>query len=56
LEVDGGIDEKTAQLAADAGANILVAGSSVFGDSMGVAEAMICLRNSIACGKGLVVA
>ncbi len=30
IEVDGGIDEKTAPLAAAAGANVLVAGSAVF--------------------------
>lgn len=33
LEVDGGIDSSTAPLAADAGANVLVAGSAVFGRS-----------------------
>jgi ribulose-phosphate 3-epimerase len=32
LEVDGGIDEHTAPLAIEAGANLLVAGSAVFGD------------------------
>ena len=31
LEVDGGIDENTAPLVVDAGANVLVAGSAVFG-------------------------
>ena len=31
LEVDGGIDEETAALAAGAGANVLVAGSAIFG-------------------------
>jgi ribulose-phosphate 3-epimerase len=31
LEVDGGIDPTTAPLAAEAGANVLVAGSAVFG-------------------------
>ena len=31
LEVDGGIDPATAPLAVDAGANVLVAGSAVFG-------------------------
>ena len=30
LEVDGGIDATTAPLAVEAGANVLVAGSSVF--------------------------
>jgi ribulose-phosphate 3-epimerase len=33
LEVDGGIDEATAAVAARAGANVLVAGSAVFGGS-----------------------
>jgi ribulose-phosphate 3-epimerase len=40
LEVDGGIDEETAPLAVAAGANVLVAGTSVFGDRRGVATAM----------------
>lgn len=31
VEVDGGIDERTAPLVVDAGANVLVAGSAVFG-------------------------
>ncbi len=31
LEVDGGVDEKTAPLVKQAGANVLVAGSAVFG-------------------------
>ncbi len=30
LEVDGGVDERTARLCKDAGANVLVAGSAVF--------------------------
>jgi len=40
LEVDGGIDEATAQLTIDAGANVLVVGSSIFGASVGVCAAM----------------
>jgi len=40
LEVDGGIDEETAPLAVVAGANVLVAGTSVFGDREGVAVAI----------------
>ena len=47
LEVDGGIDEATAQLAVDAGANVLVAGSSIFGASVGVCAAMQRLRVAI---------
>ncbi len=44
LEVDGGIDPETARLCLDAGANVLVAGSSVFGSREGVAGAMSRLR------------
>jgi ribulose-phosphate 3-epimerase len=36
LEVDGGIDSSTARLALAAGANVLVAGTSVFGNRDGV--------------------
>jgi len=31
VEVDGGLSEKTIDVAADAGANVIVAGSAVFG-------------------------
>lgn len=48
LEVDGGIDPETAPLAVAAGANVLVAGSAVFGDAQGVAAAMERLRNAVA--------
>jgi ribulose-phosphate 3-epimerase len=44
LEVDGGIDARSAPLVIDAGANVLVAGSSIFGSSEGVAAAMKRLR------------
>ena len=47
LEVDGGIDHTTARLAAEAGANVLVAGSSVFGYGEGVAAGMKSLRGSL---------
>jgi ribulose-phosphate 3-epimerase len=46
VEVDGGIDARTAPLAVRAGANVLVAGSAVFGDSNGVALAMSRLRGA----------
>jgi len=49
LEVDGGIDPYTAGPAVEAGANVLVAGSAVFGHAEGVAEAMELLR---AAAKG----
>ena len=55
VEVDGGIDEATAPLAAAAGADVFVAGSSIFGDKAGVAAAMNRLRASIAQGKGALV-
>lgn len=47
VEVDGGIDAATAPLVADAGANVLVAGSAIFNDSEGVTAAMNRLRASI---------
>ena len=47
LEVDGGIDAETAPLAVAAGANVLVAGTSIFGESEGVAAAMVRLQASI---------
>lgn len=43
IEVDGGINENTAKLAVDAGANILVAGSAVFGKD-DLSEAIRSLR------------
>ena len=47
LEVDGGIDEATAPVAVAAGANVLVAGTSVFGSDRGVAAAMESLRDAV---------
>ena len=47
LELDGGIDETTAPLGVAAGANVLVAGTSVFGNSGGVAGGMNGLRSAI---------
>jgi len=51
FEVDGGIDAKTAPLVVDAGANVLVAGSAIFGDNEGVAVAMKRLRAAANQGK-----
>jgi ribulose-phosphate 3-epimerase len=51
LEVDGGIDAETAPLAAAAGADVFVAGSAIFGDGSGVAEAMARLRAAISNSK-----
>jgi len=47
LEVDGGIDETTAPLVVEAGANVLVAGTSIFGANIKVADAMERLRDAV---------
>ena len=47
LEVDGGIDDATAPLAVDAGANVLVAGTSIFGANKKVADAIEGLWDAI---------
>jgi ribulose-phosphate 3-epimerase len=47
IEVDGGIDAETAPPSVSAGANVLVAGSSIFGDREGVTSAMERLRAAI---------
>jgi ribulose-phosphate 3-epimerase len=47
LEVDGGIDVESAPLAVAAGANVLVAGTAIFGESEEVAAAMDRLRARI---------
>lgn len=44
LEVDGGIDDKTAPLAVQAGARVLVAGSAIFHAADGVTAAMARLK------------
>lgn len=46
LEVDGGIDAQTAPLTVAAGANVLVAGTSIFGNSQGAAAAMKRLQTA----------
>jgi ribulose-phosphate 3-epimerase len=51
VEVDGGVDEETAPLANAAGANVLVAGSSIFGNSAGVVTAMNRLRAAVGRAK-----
>jgi len=47
LEADGGIDEVTAPMAVAAGANVLVAGTSVFGGEKNVRAAMKSLRDAV---------
>jgi ribulose-phosphate 3-epimerase len=44
LEVDGGINPETARLAVQAGADVLVAGSAIFGASEGVSAAIAQFR------------
>jgi ribulose-phosphate 3-epimerase len=44
VEVDGGIDAETAPLAVTMGANVLVAGTAIFGENGRVAAAMEQLR------------
>jgi ribulose-phosphate 3-epimerase len=47
VEVDGGINIQTAPLVVGAGANVLVAGSSVYGCKEGVASAIQSLLSSV---------
>jgi ribulose-phosphate 3-epimerase len=47
LEVDGGIDLETAKQSVDAGANVLVAGTSIFRASGGALAAMQAMRERI---------
>jgi ribulose-phosphate 3-epimerase len=46
LEVDGGINNETAHLVVEAGANVLVAGSAVFGSKDGIPAAIQGLLES----------
>ncbi len=48
LAVDGGIDERTAPQVVRAGANVLVAGSAVFGSPTGPGAALERLRRAVA--------
>jgi ribulose-phosphate 3-epimerase len=47
IEVDGGIDARTAPLVVDAGATVLVAGSSVYGFKGGVAAGIKAIRDAV---------
>ncbi|MBN2562499.1 MAG: ribulose-phosphate 3-epimerase [Phycisphaerae bacterium] len=49
LEVDGGINAETAPLVVGAGANVLVAGSAIFGNHEGVAAAIESLHERADC-------
>ena len=46
LEVDGGVDVKSAPLAVAAGANVLVGGSCIFGHPHGIAHGIRALREA----------
>jgi ribulose-phosphate 3-epimerase len=50
VQIDGGIDATTAPLVVAEGANVLVAGSAIFGDSGGIGPAIGRLRASVAVG------
>ena len=47
IEVDGGIDAKSAPLVVKAGATVLVAGSAVFGHKQGVAAGIRAIREAV---------
>jgi ribulose-phosphate 3-epimerase len=47
IEVDGGIDARTAPLVVAAGATVLVAGNSVYGNQAGVAAGIKAIRDSV---------
>ena len=47
IEVDGGIDAKTAPLVVKAGATVLVAGSAVFGHKQGIAAGIQAIRKAV---------
>ena len=47
IEVDGGIDSKSAPLVVKAGASVLVAGSSVFGHKGGIAGGIKAIRDAL---------
>lgn len=51
IEVDGGLSEKTIDQAADAGANVIVAGSAVFG-AKDPADVISKLRHAVESRRG----
>jgi ribulose-phosphate 3-epimerase len=48
IEVDGGIDSHTAPQAVSAGADVLVAGNSIFNHPEGITEGIQAIRASLA--------
>jgi ribulose-phosphate 3-epimerase len=51
VEVDGGINNQTARLVVEAGANVLVCGTAVYGSKDGVATAIHRLLSAVASDK-----
>ncbi|MCA9738607.1 MAG: ribulose-phosphate 3-epimerase [Gemmatimonadota bacterium] len=51
LQVDGGIDARTAPEAVEAGADVLVAGSAVYGHAQGAPAGIAALRDALAAGR-----
>lgn len=51
IEVDGGVNEQTVRLVVEAGADVLVAGSSVYGSPDGVGPAIARLLDGAAAGS-----
>ncbi|GBD29109.1 Ribulose-phosphate 3-epimerase [bacterium HR32] len=51
LEVDGGVDARTAPLAVEAGATVLVAGHSVYQHPEGIAAGLAALRNAVSAAR-----
>ena len=52
LEVDGGIDKTTAPGVAGAGADVLVAGSAIYGHPRGVAAGVSAIRDAVETAVG----
>jgi ribulose-phosphate 3-epimerase len=52
IEVDGGVSEKTIDQAADAGANVIVAGSAVFG-AKDPGQVILALRTAVEKKRGI---
>ena len=51
IEVDGGINSETISMALNAGANVMIAGSCIFGHRDGIAAGMNALRRSALNGS-----
>jgi len=51
IEIDGGIDENTLPQAREAGVDVFVAGSAVFGHSQGIAKGLQALQTATLIGQ-----